>query len=205
MSTTKNHPYLRMSEAIDSGDCVNLSNILKSNKDMKEFRVPGFGTWLHYAARYGPLNIVKYLIRENYDVNASGVEGEKPIVLSSRRGDLEISRFLLSEGADLSTSSSLVNPLFAAVLGKSPEVVRLLLDHGIDARVRYENDWKDMDALAFASMWGEMEIAEMIADHLANGDSETKRALLDAALETAMANVEAVPPHEGCPDLAVDD
>ena len=47
------------------------------------------------------------------------------------------------------------NPLFARIVGRSPEVAYLLLERGIDTRVRYNTEtMKNMDAVAFAMMWG---------------------------------------------------
>ena len=79
----------------------------------------------------------------------------------------------------MNTSTSVGNPLFGAVIGKSPAVARLLLERGINAPVRYNsNTMNDMDATAFALMRGEAEIARVIALHNASGDITQTEALL---------------------------
>lgn len=201
MPVDESSPYPRISDAIDDGDCATIAELFRSNPEIRDFRVPGFGSWLHYAARYGTLKVVKYLVSEGFDVNLQGLDGETPIVLSARGGADDVTRFLLEQGAVLDTSSSRVNPLFSAVIGGSEEVTRLLLDHGIDAGVRYNDGWEDMDALAFASMRGATEIADIIAEHSAKGNEQVKRALLERAQEVAEANLLPSPPHGVCPDL----
>jgi ankyrin repeat protein len=201
----ENHPYPRISDAIDDGDCARIAELFRSNPDMRDFCVPGFGTWLHYAARFGTLKVIEYLVIEGFDINLQGLDGETPIVLSARGGTSDVTRFFLEQGAVLDTSSSLVNPLFSAVIGGSQELTRLLLDHGIDASVRYQDDWEDMDALAFASMQGKAEIADIIAEHFAKGNEQMKRTLLERAKAVAEANLLPAPPRGVCPDLTEDD
>lgn len=89
----------------------------------------------------------------------------------------------------MDTSASVRNPLFAAIVGQSQEVVRLLLDRGIDASVRYNsNTMIDMDATAFALWRGETELARIIALHLAGGNEVKAQALLNEAREVVSRN-----------------
>lgn len=196
-----------ISDAIDRSDLHNLAKLLQDHPEMRNFEVPGIGgTWLHHAAAYGSVDTLRCLLGLGFDVNSSEqIDGAKPINFAAQKGRSDNVAYLLSQGATLDSSSSVANPLFSAVTGKSSEVVRLLLDHGIDVSVRYTKNWDNMDALAFALMWGEMDIADMIADHLANGDSEKKYALLTTAGVVAEANLEPVPSHGGCPDLSEED
>ena len=77
------------------------------------------------------------------------------------------------------------------------KIAELLLDHGIDSTVRYNTDtMKDMDAMAFACMWGRQDIARLIAERQADGDPETVETLLAKAEEIAEANTEPVPEGE---------
>jgi hypothetical protein len=68
-------------------------------------------------------------------------------------------------------------------------VVRLLLERGIDATVRYSSEtMTDMDATAFALWRGETELARIIALHLAGGNEVKAQALLSAAQEVVSCN-----------------
>jgi hypothetical protein len=91
-------------------------------------------------------------------------------------------RFLLDAGSVMDTSASVRNALFAAIVGKSPEIARLLLERGIDATVRYTSEtMENMDATAFALMRGETEIARLVALHNAGGDETRAQSLLAEA------------------------
>lgn len=77
------------------------------------------------------------------------------------------------------------------------KLAELLLDHGIDYNVRYNTEtMTNMDAIAFAWMWGRRDIARLIAERKAGGDeTEVERLLLEANA-VAELNTEPVPPGE---------
>ena len=124
-----------------------------------------FGTWLHVAAEAGKLDVVEYLISIGADVNASGgAFGGAPINVAAGYGQLEAVEALLAAGAQMDISEPDCNPLFAAIQDGHFEVVKLLIDRGIDYRIRYTGDsMKDMDAQAFAREQGQTEIADYLA------------------------------------------
>ena len=113
----------------------------------------------------------------------------------------------------MDVSASVRNPLFAAVPGWArdrhpvhgsdtpPEnylkIAELLLDYGIDSTVRYNTDtMKNMDAMAFACMWGRQDIARLIAERQAEGDAGLVETLLLQADRIAEDNTEPVPEGE---------
>jgi len=176
-------PFPRIADAISEGDCLRVDSLLNEFPEMLKLQVPSFGSWLHYAAAHGNLEIVKHLISLGFDLNARDKRGEQtPLNKAAVNGNVEIAKYLLSQGATLDTSSSVVNPLFSAIVGRSPEIASLLLDAGIDTEVRYSfgtEPAEQMDAVAFAMMRGEREIAHMIALRNSHGD--------EAAAQAAMA------------------
>ena len=141
------------------------------------------GTWLHYAAREGFLEAVRLLLSLGVDVNAAGARDKRaPICDACLGGHEDIVKELLARGASLDTSDPVRNPLFAAIVGRNPAVVRTLLEGGIDAAVRYDGpSMKDMDAIAFAIESGEIAIAEEIAESLVGGDPTALSQLLERA------------------------
>jgi len=170
--------------AIRSGDCEAIKLLFTQDPEQKEFYGPfGATTWLCYAAAHGSLHAIETLIGIGLDIN----KGDKhdnicPISYAADKGRHEVVAYLLSQGAVLDTSLSIRNPLFAAIVGRSPETVKLLLEAGIDSKVRYNSKtMKNMDAVAFARMQGEMACARMIALWNANGDETlAKEALIEA-------------------------
>lgn len=170
-----------MTEAMRGGALDAVRTLLVEHPELRAFRPPSAGGgWLHVAARYPYPEIVALLLEEGFDVNEPGsLDGDCAIVRAADNGNYEVVRLLLDRGGRLDTSASVRNPLFAAIVGRSPEIVRLLMERGIDASVRYNSEtMTDMDATAFALWRGEIELAQIIAQHLAAGDETKAEALL---------------------------
>jgi uncharacterized protein len=152
-----------MRAAIKQGDMAKVKSIIESDKDALNI-ITAFGTWLHVAASMGRMDILKYLIKCGLDIDVmSGTFNGGAINEAAGDGHYDIVEYLLSIGAKLDISEPERNPLFSAVYGGHKDIVRLLLDSGIDASVRYTGKYMDnMDAYAFAIERGQTEIAEML-------------------------------------------
>jgi uncharacterized protein len=153
--------------AIEEGDLDKTRTLLLADRSRLAWTTNN-GTWLHLAAELGQLSIVQFLLQEGMDVNlrASLVDCA-PITLAAAKGQAEMVRYLAEHGAELDASKSTRNPLFAAIYGRSIECVKVLLETGIDARVRYTGQrMKNMDAIGHAEERGEKEIAALIRDYL---------------------------------------
>jgi ankyrin repeat protein len=157
----------RIREAIKAGDCETAKALIDADPSQLQ-TMTVFGTWMHVAAARDQVELVEWLVRCGADVNArGGIEGATPIHDAAGEGHTRVIEYLLSVGAEMETYEPHVNPLFAAIYGGHHDVVRLLLDRGIDAAVRYTGErMKNTDAAAFARLWGQTEIAEMIETHL---------------------------------------
>jgi uncharacterized protein len=126
-----------------------------------------FGTWLHFAASEGKLEIVKYFVSQGLSVNThseSVSSSFTPIKAAASEGNTEVVRYLISCGALLDVSrGSRENPLFAAIVGGHTEVVKLLIESGIDTKIKYNSPtMKNMDALALAYELGQNEIVDIL-------------------------------------------
>lgn len=178
-------------EAIDQGDLDEIERLIRSNPDHLHFMQPITSqTWLGYAAGYASLAVVQKLLALGFDVNeGSERSGCKPLTSACECNHLDNAVCLLEAGSVMDTATSLQNPLFAAIVGRSPEIVRLLLEHGMDATVRYNSKTMDnMDAVAFALMQGEAECARVIALWNAKGDEAAAKQALDEADQIAEDN-----------------
>ncbi len=140
-------------------------------------------TWIAYAAFEGDLESVKLLLELGADPNKGNKHDNINALTSAAQGSsVEIVRLLLEAGTVMDTSASVRNPLFAAASNGPVEVARLLLDHGIDSTVRYSGgSMTDRDAIAHALMWGQTEVAQLIAERQADGDPEKLAQILKAA------------------------
>jgi uncharacterized protein len=181
----------KLSKAIRENDALAVESFMLKNPEYKEAYSPfGGGTWLHYAAGAGSADILRRLISLGMDVNQGAArDGRLPLKDAAYEGNSENVRFLLAQGSRLDTSTSGRNPLFGAIIGGSAEVVGTLLEHGIDASVRYNSEtMTDMHATAFALWRGQTELARIIALHMAGGDEVRANALLSEAREVVSRN-----------------
>jgi ankyrin repeat protein len=156
----------RIYHAIRAGDLGEARALIGTNADLRDERVPLYGTWLNMAANLGQLPIVKWLVEAGANVNRqAGASNGNALNEAASEGHLEVARYLLGHGAEMDVSDPVQNPLFSAVIAGSLDIVKLLLAHGIDAKVKYPGEYMpNMDANAFSFAWeqGQREIANYI-------------------------------------------
>lgn len=154
-------------EAIKTENEKELRSYFIKEPDMLHFETP-LGSWLHIATRKGKNQIAIMLVDLGIDVNAKmGPAMGTPINVAASEGNEELVRFLLSKHAELDVSEPEKNPLFSAIHNGHKDIVKILLDAGIDSSAAYTGDtMKNMDAIAFAKEWGRIEIVELLENHL---------------------------------------
>lgn len=132
-----------------------------------------FGTWLHDAALHNRKNIIIYLISAGIDINEQGGPfGGNALSEAVNKQNFEIIEYLLSLNIEIITSDSIKNPLFTAIYRGNIDIVKILINHGVNYKVAYTGDYaQNLDAEAFALERGEKEIANYLhclkkKDHL---------------------------------------
>lgn len=177
-----------ISNAIRAGDVQTLNKLLDMYpKHINCFTSLGGGTWLHYAAGEGKLEVVKCMVKRGFDINKeSSLNGGTPLADAASEGHVDVSLYLIEQGANLEITGkgSSSNPLFAAIIAGAPEIVTALLSAGIDTSVTYGED-NDVDALVCAFIYGKTEIAKLIATDIAEGDIHKANEYLKSATRTA--------------------
>lgn len=184
-------PAAHIWEAITRADINEIEKLFQQNPDQINAHIPfAGGTFLHLAASEPSLEVVKYLIKIGFEINKkSTLEGETALDNACSYGNYDIAEYMLDMGAVMDVSEPSRNPLFGAIIGRSVGIAKLLLERGIDASVRYTGDsMKDMDAIAFAMERGERDIARVIAEWNAMGDTAKAEELLAKGLEIARMN-----------------
>ena len=153
----------RIRDAIKSGDDSGAITLLTQNPDQL-VAVTVFGTWMHVAATHGRMRVLEHLVRAGADVNArGGILGGTALNEAASYGHLPIVQYLLSVGAKMETREPQGNPLFSATHGGHADIVRLLLQCGLDPSIRYTGPtMRDMDATAFARERGQTEIVRIL-------------------------------------------
>ncbi len=152
--------------AIKQGNLEQVVSLIAEDEARLKMMTP-FGTWLHVAASFGQLTIVKKLIEMGLDVNAyGGTAGGGALHRAASAGHENVVRYLISCGAMLDVSEPERNPLFGAIYGDHTAIAKLLIDSGIDTHIRYTGEsMKDMDAIAFAREWGRSDIVELLEEN----------------------------------------
>ena len=88
---------------------------------------------LHRAAQRGDLAECQRLIAEGHDVNALDEDGEMPLHFSAWYGQVEVTRFLVNNGADVNSASATYpdgTPLQWAAETGQVEITRILEEAG---------------------------------------------------------------------------
>lgn len=154
---------IEIRKAIKTGDLDKVRQLIEADISRLEMMTP-FGPWLHVAASFGKVEIVKYLISLGIDINRRGGIFEAAAIKEAvSDGHIEVVRCLLENGAELDVSEPESNPLFGAIYGGHMEIVQLLIEKGIDTKAVYTgNSMKNMDAVAFAKERGQTEIAKLL-------------------------------------------
>jgi len=105
------------------------------------------------AAYYAKIN--GYTLLSRYlEQNLEGVDLELELYNAARKGIVEDIRFFLVVGADINFAGSNGSILMAAVVSQRPEAVKLLLDKGIDANVKVLVRGRELTALEYAKLIG---------------------------------------------------
>lgn len=183
-------PFPMITEAIRTGNWPETSLLLNRYPEMRTLSVPGFGSWLHYACARGTPEIVEGLMSQGIEASATSErDGVTPLAFAASSGKADIVGLLLGRGASLDTSTSERNPLFRAVLARSEEITRLLLDAGIDTTPRYRlgSVKETVDAVAFAMLHGAQGLARIIALREGGGDENYASSAMADGLRIAHA------------------
>lgn len=109
-------------------------------------------------ARY--IDVVRILIENGADVNASKLGGWEPLHWAAYTGDEKMAQFLIEHGAHVSTEES--TPLHTAAWQGHLKVARLLIEHGADVNARNMNG---ETPLARALRHRKSAVAELLRAH----------------------------------------
>ncbi len=82
------------------------------------------------AADKGNVSEVVRLIADGADVNATALDGWRPLTMAADRGQLDVAAVLIASGADVNGKIGLLSPMYFAARGGHTDVVKLIIDKG---------------------------------------------------------------------------
>lgn len=156
-----------MDKAVKGGDLEKVKELLATDiKLLHEKTV--FGSWLHRAAKKGQAEVAKYLIDAGIDINQKAGIGElRAINRAIKAENMEIIRLLVEHNAVLDTSEANSNPLLDAIDTKNLEIVKYLIENGVDISIPYKLSYGDVNAHRYSTMHGTEEITAYLAEKMA--------------------------------------
>jgi uncharacterized protein len=182
--TSAKSPIAIAWDAIESGDVDDVRDVFARFPSLVNYYIPfGGGTFLHLAASMRGRDVIHAMIDMGFDPSKrSQTESHTPLSTAASYGNFEAASALLDRGARIDVDNSIANPLFSAIVGRSLEIAKLLLQAGIDPRVKYDGTVSNnFDAIAFAIERGEKEIATFVAEWISEGDRSVALELLNEA------------------------
>ena len=123
-------------------------------------------TPLHKAVKSGHLSIVKMLLENGANINAQSSFLKTPLYKAVDEGHQEIVQMLLQKGANVHSNCI----LHYAVLSQNKDIVRDLIQYGIDVNETIKNQ---DSALHLAAEMGFKEIVQILVDSKANIESKS--------------------------------
>lgn len=126
------------------GDTAMASILLAHGAILDDSCTDNGATALHMAASAGQIPMMQYLLDRGANIDRVDRWGSTPLGWAAEANQLEAAEFLIRHGATLDPAACperfacaerLASPLHRAAT-RSPEMVRLLLDHGVDPNSR---------------------------------------------------------------------
>ncbi|KAL2087360.1 hypothetical protein ACEWY4_016188 [Coilia grayii] len=173
---------------VQDGQLCTLKKDVHADDDIRQLVVRGhFGrsgdTLLHYAARHGHVDILKYLAEEiDMDIELYNSDYKRPLHEAASMSHASCVSYLLKRGAKVdSLKKADWTPLMMACTRRSMEVIELLLQAGASPSLKNKDGWT---AFHIACREGDPAVIQrlLLADtELWRTESKTKRNPLHTA------------------------
>lgn len=148
-------------EACASGYLDMVQMLLEKGADVNRQGRTGYTPLMDACFLSGNLDMVKLLVSEGADVNALSTQGDSALCLVADKGDMQIARFLLENGADpnIIPVGDNDSPLNWAAYRGNLSMVILLVKHGADVNLMDSRGWRP---LGLAASRGYIEVVRFL-------------------------------------------
>ncbi|MBU1101462.1 MAG: ankyrin repeat domain-containing protein [Bacteroidetes bacterium] len=148
--------------AVRQGNLQEAKSILENDPAKITDAMDGNRTAFHIACDAGNLDIVKFLVENNADIQAKDVDGDTPLHWAAFRGRDEIAAYLLEIGAEINAVNLSQNtPLVYAVNNRRSSTIDLLLNNGAEVNTDPENGGISMISAASS---GNVKIVNLLLE-----------------------------------------
>ena len=155
-----------LANAASKGDRGRVESLLAGGADINSIVYSYDATALMLAARYGRLEMVKFLIDKGADINIKNRIGSTAIHVASEYGRIDVVKYLVKKGADVNAGNKYgYTPLMRASLSKHPGTVKYLIKKGAKVKAKAKNGFT---ALMSAAIRGQYNNAKILIKEGAN-------------------------------------
>ena len=120
-----------LKKLIEKGKIDILKRILISHEERVWSRSKKDETLLHFAVEKNNLELVKFLVVREAEVNAKTCSYLTPLHIAIKKGNSKITKYLISKGADVNAADiSELTPIYYAAEKEDYETVKFLLEKG---------------------------------------------------------------------------
>lgn len=116
---------------------------------------------IFYLAKVGEKNAVQKIIEKGEcDINEKDFKGYSPLMYASYNGHIEMTRYLIENGADVNSSDLSGNTVLMGASFKGHfEIVQILIRNGSDLKARNQ---QGQNASDFAHLLGKTKVVELL-------------------------------------------
>nr|XP_056703432.1 ankyrin repeat domain-containing protein 16 [Euleptes europaea] len=181
-------PQKLLPRLIQDGNLALLKEEIESVRDLSgEVRRKHFGrsgdTLLHYAARHGPLTILRYLVETlQMDVELCNNDYKRPLHEAASMGRRDCVLYLLERGAAVDCLKKADwTPLMMACTRRNLDVIRDLVQNGANPLLKNKDGW---NCFHIACREGDLQVIRYLLDvspDIWNTESKIKRTPLHTA------------------------
>ena len=169
-------------QAAQAGDLVKIRELLEKDPALVNAKDENGRTPLHWAARAGNLEVLRYLVDKGADPNALDNNGVASLHILARSGQPEAARLLIEKGADIDIKDPVkLTPLNMAAESGLEAMVKLLIEKGAD--IENKHAYGRTPLVGAARERGNINVIRMLLDAGAdvNSSDNWKATALDLA------------------------
>ena len=161
------------------GNLERVEELLEAHPELLNAKATWNETPIEAATQMGNRAIIEFLIARGAPVdfftglvlgrvdevtpdraNSRGIHDLPALYFAAIGGSIQVAQALLEAGADVNARSQAAAPIHGAVMGRSPDMVKLLLDNGADPSLQ---DYAGRDARTLALEMKREDVAEVFS------------------------------------------